>query len=390
MGENLKIWSLNSPKWRESVAPIISPGATNASGKTSRIVVLTSLYCGDVVEIITAPGARPNPAWLGMVRTGRARSKIRHHLKGMEAEESRGLGEKMLAQALRAEGLQMPASDPSDTAAAALWQQLTRWSGNRNRGELMVDIGLGRKIAIIVAKRLAQLMVERGSRPDAVTLTLGVLDPVAIDTLLHRVLGAPLDGVAAAELLRTSGGNPLYLRELVIGAVAEGSLRDVVGVWRLSGSFSAGEALGGRLLDRVGDRELAPRVAAGRLGPGHAQLDAVVTPAQLVAVEVAHARDAQVDGVQHERTRVGASPRERVRDRAAQARARELDGEVDVEVNRLDAEVGRIVRLGARQRELARAVTGGAGTAGMVGTAGEAGLDAMLVHEFVSALVKSG
>jgi guanosine-3',5'-bis(diphosphate) 3'-pyrophosphohydrolase len=86
------------------------------------------------------------------VRTGRARSKIRHYLKNMEQEESRALGEKMLAQALRAEGLQLPSSDPSATALA-LWQQLTRWSGNRHRGDLLIDIGLGRKIAIIVAKR---------------------------------------------------------------------------------------------------------------------------------------------------------------------------------------------------------------------------------------------
>jgi GTP pyrophosphokinase/guanosine-3',5'-bis(diphosphate) 3'-pyrophosphohydrolase len=133
----------------------------------------TELASGDVVEVITAPGARPNPAWLSSVRTGRARSKIRHYLKNMEAEESRALGEKMLAQALRAEGLQMPSADPADADAAALWQQLARWSGNRNRGELIADIGLGRKIAIIVAKRLAQMMIERGSRPDAVTMTLG-------------------------------------------------------------------------------------------------------------------------------------------------------------------------------------------------------------------------
>jgi guanosine-3',5'-bis(diphosphate) 3'-pyrophosphohydrolase len=133
----------------------------------------TELKSGDVVEIITAPGARPNPAWLSMVRTGRARSKIRQYLKNMEAEESRAMGEKMLAQALRGEGLQPPSADPTDSTAAALWQQLTRWSGNRHRGDLMVDIGLGRKIAIIVAKRLAQMMVERGIKPDAVTLTLG-------------------------------------------------------------------------------------------------------------------------------------------------------------------------------------------------------------------------
>ncbi|MDZ7591751.1 MAG: bifunctional (p)ppGpp synthetase/guanosine-3',5'-bis(diphosphate) 3'-pyrophosphohydrolase [Rubrivivax sp.] len=137
------------------------------------VALRTELKSGDVVEVITAPGARPNPAWLSMVRTGRARSKIRHYLKNMETDESRGMGEKMLAQALRAEGLQLPTSDPSDAEAQALWQQLTKWSGNRNRGELLVDIGLGRKIAIIVAKRLAQMMAERGIKPDAVTLTLG-------------------------------------------------------------------------------------------------------------------------------------------------------------------------------------------------------------------------
>ncbi len=137
------------------------------------VALRTELKSGDVVEIITAPGARPNPAWLSMVRTGRARSKIRHHLKNMESEESRALGEKLLVQCLRAEGLQPPSSDPADTVAVAIWQQLTRWSGNRNRGELLVDIGLGRKIAVIVAKRLAQMMGERGIKPDAVTLTLG-------------------------------------------------------------------------------------------------------------------------------------------------------------------------------------------------------------------------
>jgi GTP pyrophosphokinase/guanosine-3',5'-bis(diphosphate) 3'-pyrophosphohydrolase len=140
------------------------------------VALRTELHSGDVVEVITAPGAKPNPAWLATVRTGRARSKIRHYLKNMEQEESRDLGEKMLAQALRAEGLRMPSSDAGDPAGAAdlaLWQQITRWSGNRNRGELLIDISLGRKIAVIVAKRMAELMRERGARPDAVTLTMG-------------------------------------------------------------------------------------------------------------------------------------------------------------------------------------------------------------------------
>lgn len=134
------------------------------------VALRTELRSGDVVEIIGTAGARPNPAWLNFVRTGRARSKIRHYLKNMEQEESQDLGEKMLAQAMRAEGLHLPGGEAVD---AALWQQLTRWSGNKTREDLFIDIGLGRKIATIVAKRLTRLMAERGTKPDALTLTMG-------------------------------------------------------------------------------------------------------------------------------------------------------------------------------------------------------------------------
>jgi len=161
------------------------------------VALRTELHSGDVVEVITAPGARPNPAWLGSVRTGRARSKIRHYLKNMEQDESHAMGEKMLTQALRAEGLKMPSTEPADTDAASLWQQLTRWSGNRHRGDLMIDIGLGRKIAVIVAKRLAQLMRERGSRPDAVTLTLG---RYAIDDAVPTQSVVFVDGTEGASV----------------------------------------------------------------------------------------------------------------------------------------------------------------------------------------------
>ncbi len=135
------------------------------------VALRTELHSGDVVEIIGTPNARPNPAWLNFVRTGRARSRIRHYLKTMEQEESQELGVKMLAQALRAEGLRLPGDDAAESQQ--LWQHLIRWSGNRSREELMTDIGLGRKIASIVAKRLAGLLTERGDKPDAVTLTLG-------------------------------------------------------------------------------------------------------------------------------------------------------------------------------------------------------------------------
>ncbi|MEJ8820573.1 bifunctional (p)ppGpp synthetase/guanosine-3',5'-bis(diphosphate) 3'-pyrophosphohydrolase [Variovorax humicola] len=134
-----------------------------------QVPLRTELKNGDVVEVITAPVSTPNPAWLGFVRTGRARSKIRHYLKTLAHAESEGLGEKLLAQALRAEGRnKVP---PEDGEYQAIWEKLLRFTANRSRSELMTDIGLGRRIASIVAKRLMFLLVEGGEKPDALLLT---------------------------------------------------------------------------------------------------------------------------------------------------------------------------------------------------------------------------
>ncbi len=137
------------------------------------VTLNTVLRSGDVVEVTTSPSAKPNPGWLNFVRTGRARAKIRHHLKTMEQEESYLLGQRLLAQALRAEGLALPGEAQDDALGQQIWPALVRWSGNRSRGELLTDIGTGRKIATIVAKRLARLLIESGQRPDAITLSIG-------------------------------------------------------------------------------------------------------------------------------------------------------------------------------------------------------------------------
>ncbi len=129
----------------------------------------TVLKNGDVIEIVTAPLASPNPAWLGFVRTARARSKIRHHLKTLGQTDSEALGEMMLAQALRAEGIEkLP--DATDENQA-IWEKLLRFSGNKNRSELLTDIGLGKRIASIVAKRLLTLLTDSGEKQDALLLT---------------------------------------------------------------------------------------------------------------------------------------------------------------------------------------------------------------------------
>ena len=129
----------------------------------------TELKNGDVIEIITAADATPNPAWLGFVRTARARSKIRHHLKTLALTDSESLGEKMLAQALRAEGVEKIPDDKGQHKT--IWEKLLRFSGNRNRAELFGDIGMGKRIASIVAKRLRALLTDSGETLDTVLLT---------------------------------------------------------------------------------------------------------------------------------------------------------------------------------------------------------------------------
>ncbi len=134
-----------------------------------QVPLRTELNNGDVIEVITAPVSAPNPAWLGFVRTGRARSKIRHHLKTLAQTESTQLGEKLLGQALRAEGIQKVPADES--AMQSLWDKLLRFTGNKSRADLLMDIGLGKRIASIVAKRLVVLLSELGEKPDALLLT---------------------------------------------------------------------------------------------------------------------------------------------------------------------------------------------------------------------------
>ena len=105
----------------------------------------------------------------------------------------------MLKQALRAEGLRLPSTDADDEAAVALWQQLTRWSGNRSRAELMVDIGLGRKIAIIVAKRLATMMGERGIQNGLDFRGIGLLLPFGVCASLLAVQGHRFPSVSSGR-----------------------------------------------------------------------------------------------------------------------------------------------------------------------------------------------
>ncbi len=146
-------------------------GDRTMAGKINgeQVPLRTELRNGDIVEVVTSAVASPNPAWLGFVRTGRARSKIRHYLKTMAHSESESLGKKLLAQALRAEGIQnLPAQDEKH---AQIWEKLLHFTGSKTKAELLTDIGLGKRVASIVAKRLATLLSDTGLKPDALLLS---------------------------------------------------------------------------------------------------------------------------------------------------------------------------------------------------------------------------
>lgn len=143
--------------------------AVAAKVNGEQVPLRSELRNGDVIEIITASVSSPNPAWLGFVRTGKARSKIRHHLKTMALTESQELGEKMLAQALRAEGIERLPDD--DSLNHATWEKILRFSGNRSRADLLTDIGLGKRIASMVAKRIVTLLAETGKKPDPLLMS---------------------------------------------------------------------------------------------------------------------------------------------------------------------------------------------------------------------------
>ena len=108
----------------------------------------SKLQNGQTVQIVTAPGAQPNPAWLSFVVTGKARSNIRHFLKSQRRSESVSLGERLLHKALGSLGKSM---EDIDQGHIDLVLQET---GLELLEDIMEDIGLGNRMASLVARRL--------------------------------------------------------------------------------------------------------------------------------------------------------------------------------------------------------------------------------------------
>ncbi|MGQ9685318.1 MAG: RelA/SpoT family protein [Thiobacillaceae bacterium] len=133
----------------------------------------TPLKNGDRVEIITSESARPSPSWVHFAVTGKARAHIRSALKNTHRSESEALGLQLLNQALRALGAR------PEQVGETQWEQVIKESG-RSREDLLMEIGLGKRLGVVVARQLLAREADTESRKPAGPMLIRGAEGVAV------------------------------------------------------------------------------------------------------------------------------------------------------------------------------------------------------------------
>ncbi len=121
----------------------------------------TVLRNGQTAEIITAKGAMPNPSWVNFVVTAKARNAIRHYLKSLRRTEAIALGQRLLNQALGEFRLTLEEISPE------VLQAVLGEFGMKDLDDLYEKIGLGERLAPLVAQRLVPAQPALGGDPRA-------------------------------------------------------------------------------------------------------------------------------------------------------------------------------------------------------------------------------
>jgi len=155
----------------------------------------TPLHNGQTVEIITSPNARPNPLWLNFVVTGKARANIRLYLKNLKREEAIQLGRRLLERALATFSLQLAELSEQQIAEALEEFKL------KSLDELFEAIGLGNRMAMLVARRLAPAaetvaVEQNASRPLVIKATEGMV--LTFAKCCRPIPGDPIVGFVSA------------------------------------------------------------------------------------------------------------------------------------------------------------------------------------------------
>ncbi|MBX9447960.1 bifunctional GTP diphosphokinase/guanosine-3',5'-bis pyrophosphate 3'-pyrophosphohydrolase [Dickeya chrysanthemi] len=115
-----------------------------------------ALSSGQTIEIITAPGARPNAAWLNFVVSSKARAKIRQMLKNLKRDDSVSLGRRLINHALGS-GRKL-----SDIPEQNIQRELERMK-LASLDDLLAEIGLGNAMSVVVARNLLEEHTESGT-----------------------------------------------------------------------------------------------------------------------------------------------------------------------------------------------------------------------------------
>jgi GTP diphosphokinase / guanosine-3',5'-bis(diphosphate) 3'-diphosphatase len=116
----------------------------------------TQLENGETVEIVTQRGARPNPSWVNFVTTAKARNAIRGYLKSLKRDEAQDLGRRLINQELLSYSLNLK------KVPKARLEHLLKEIGIADENTLLEQVGLGERLAPVVAGLLAQERDERG------------------------------------------------------------------------------------------------------------------------------------------------------------------------------------------------------------------------------------
>ncbi len=203
-----------------SVHTDIGDQAVAARVNQKPVSLRTELQNGDVVEVITDPNSKANPNWLGFVRTGKARSGIRQCLKTLKYNESVDLGRRLLAQALGALRIDAAKLDP------AVIERGARDAGAKSVEELHADIGLGKRLAPVVARTIA---LQFSGKPSGATLMLPRPAPVIVNgtegaAVTYSPCCHPLPGDEIVGHMR--GGHGLYLHRAECKVAARQRAKD--------------------------------------------------------------------------------------------------------------------------------------------------------------------
>jgi GTP pyrophosphokinase len=200
----------------------------------------TELKNGDHVEVLTAPAARPNPSWLNFVTTGKARSRIRHFLKGLQQKESAALGERLLNQALATLKV------APEAITWERWESLQKEYGAKSQLDILADVGLGKRLSFVVAQALTRtpgkLVDEAAGAPPGKpsALTLRGVEGVAIQ---YAKCCRPIPGDKVIGQFRKGQGLLVHTRECVTlrkQKVEAEQLVDVEWAHEVQGVFDAG------------------------------------------------------------------------------------------------------------------------------------------------------